>query len=115
MSQYHLKAALGADRPADLDDVWVMKRNLQLNGYYELPDYGLTPYPDRQLFEAIQKYQKQHGLTVDGLMNPGGETEAHMQDNLPEKSPSFRCIECGAWHGGLRGKYCNDCWTKLSG
>ena len=42
MSQYRLKAALGADRPADLDDVWVMKRNLHVNGYYELPDYGLT-------------------------------------------------------------------------
>ncbi len=108
---YRLKQDLGADRPADMDDVWVTKQNLHLNGYYEIPEYGLTPYPDRPLFESIRKYQAEHDLQVDGVMKPGGETESHMLNHLAAKSPTFRCA-CGAWYGGAFGKICRDCWVK---
>lgn len=35
---------------------------------------------------------KRGNIKADGLMTPGGETEAHTQDNLPEKSPTFPCV-----------------------
>jgi hypothetical protein len=44
-------------------------------GYYDVPSYGLTPYPDQPLFDGVRAYQKDNDLTVDGTMMPGGETE----------------------------------------
>ncbi|MSO91932.1 MAG: M23 family metallopeptidase [Rhodospirillales bacterium] len=41
----------------------------------------MTPYPDRPLFEGIQRFQNDNGLAVDGVMEPGGETE-HAMRNL---------------------------------
>lgn len=58
----------------DLDDVWSLKHALQGLGYYRPPDFGMHKYPDAELFDGIKRFQKEQGLTIDGVMNPDGET-----------------------------------------
>lgn len=70
-----LKRPLAADSPADEEDGLAVKKDLRRSGYYDEPDYGLTPYPDKPLFEGIRAFQKDNKLTVDGVMKPGDETE----------------------------------------
>jgi len=99
LRDYRLKSAVSADRETDLDDVWVLKKNLKDNGYYSEPEYGMTPYPDKPLFDAIKHYQTEQGLKIDGVMFPDGETERHMLKNLAAKSPTYWCVHCGGPHG----------------
>jgi hypothetical protein len=51
-------------------------------GHYEAPDWGLSQFPDPALFKAIQAFQRKHGLKVDGVMKPGGPTEASLRATL---------------------------------
>lgn len=112
-NSYRLKSTLASNYAADLDDVWVIKNDLKKNGYYAEPDYGMNPYPDTAMFEAIKKFQRKHSLKVDGTMYPGGETEQKMDEELPERSPTFWCRICGAPHGGVYSPYiCYNCWIK---
>lgn len=110
---YRLKSSVGADRETDLDDIWILKKDLSVSGHYKEPEYGMTPYPDQALFDAIKDYQRQNGLQADGVMLPDGETERHMLDNLAAKSPTMWCKHCGGPHAGLHSpKVCWQCWDK---
>ncbi len=72
------------DRAAQIDerDTLSTKSALRSLGYYQPPSYGITPYPDVQLFDGIQAYQRKNKLRVDGVMKPGGETESMMNQHL---------------------------------
>ena len=76
---FALNQMLARNSGADPDDVLAVKGLLNRFGYYDEPDYGITPYPDGRLFDGIGRFQKDHGLEVDGWMQPGGETEAAMR------------------------------------
>jgi peptidoglycan hydrolase-like protein with peptidoglycan-binding domain len=69
-----LKRPLRPDGPADPDDVLNAKRGLKSFGFYD-PDYPVHEIPDASLFDGIRRFQERFGLQVDGVMNPGGETE----------------------------------------
>lgn len=60
-------------------DVLAAKRALNDLGFYEPPEWGITPYPDHDLIDAVQNFQQANGLRVDGVMKPGGETEVAIQ------------------------------------
>jgi len=77
--QRRLHQNLEINSTVDEEDVLEVKEFLYKKGMYDLPDYGLTPYPDERLFESIKKYQKQHNLTVDGIMRVDGETQESMR------------------------------------
>jgi hypothetical protein len=62
----------------DLDDVIVTKRSLSRIGQYELPEYGLTSYPDEKMFDGIRSFQRQQNLKVDGIIEPDGPTLRHL-------------------------------------
>lgn len=81
-----LKATLASNSAADEDDVVSVKTSLKRLGYYEEPDYGLTPYPDRPLFTAIRSFQKDNDLDVDGVMKPAGPTELKLAEALKQKA-----------------------------
>lgn len=49
----------------DAEDVLSVKNVLAKAGYYDIPDYGLTPYPDRHMFDAIKLFQRQNSLMVN--------------------------------------------------
>ena len=83
-----LKKTLDANSPVDPDDVLITKRSLERLGYYERPEWGLGDFTDHRLFEGVKRFQKDNGLTVDGVMNPGGETERSLVPQLAELAPS---------------------------
>lgn len=84
-----LKRPLAADSPADEEDVLAVKKDLGRSGYYDEPDYGLTPYPDKSLFEGIRAFQKDNGLKIDGVMKPGGETETALNRHRIAQADPF--------------------------
>lgn len=96
----------------------VIKKALWKAGYYELPTYGLTPYPDEAIFSSIKAYQKDSGLKVDGIIKPNGETIKSLNKDEEDdedpgvRSPTMRCPECGGPHGGSKGDLCPDCDAK---
>lgn len=77
-------------RPADVLNV---KRALNRMGFYDVPDYGMTPYPDGAMFEGIQRFQRANGLRVDGVMVRGGETERAMNALLNRRNSTIHLTE----------------------
>ncbi len=86
---FQINNILSSDSNADPHDVLTIKNALRHRGYYKKPDYGLTPYADKGLFDGIKKYQKNKGLKVDGVMKPGGETLQTLEsdENIPFDEP----------------------------
>ena len=70
-------------RPADVLNV---KLALNRMGFYDVPDYGMTPYADRTMFDGIRRFQRANGLRVDGVMQRGHATERAMNDALRRAS-----------------------------
>lgn len=77
---------------ADIDERDARDIAVALNhlGYY-LPDprTGIVPFdPDYKFFNAIKKFQNEHGLFPDGALRPGGETESAINEDLEKKEES---------------------------
>lgn len=83
-----LKKTLDANSPVDPDDVLITKRSLERLDYYERPEWGLGDFTDDRLFEGVKRFQKDNGVTVDGVMNPGGETEQALVPRLTDLASS---------------------------
>jgi murein L,D-transpeptidase YcbB/YkuD len=83
-----IKQTLRQDGRANPQDVLMIKKALALIGHYDVPDYGLTSYPDKNLFHAIKKYQQSAGLRVDGVITPEGETLANLVQDLQNRTNS---------------------------
>lgn len=77
---FRLKRPIGPDSVMDRDDVLSTKRALNGLGYFEAPDYGLTPYPDAPMIDAVKGFQRRHKLRVDGVMKPDGPTVRKIND-----------------------------------
>lgn len=71
-----LRAPLGNNLENNPDDITNTKKNFGSLGYYKNEDQN--GYLDQELHDSIFAFQKDHNLKVDGIMNPGGETEAMM-------------------------------------
>lgn len=78
-------STLGRSYHVDPDDVLGAKGTLNQLGYYEVPSFGFTGYPDTPLFEGVERFQKDKGLQIDGIVKPNGPTERAMQRALQEK------------------------------
>lgn len=59
-----------------------IKTALARLGLYEIPSYGLTPYPDEAMFDGIAALQTRLGAEATGSMLPGGIEELAMSDAL---------------------------------
>jgi|GEM_PF-2382418 len=77
-----IKKTIGRNYDVNLDDVLETKTKLNHIGHYEMPNFGLTPYPDRALFKGIKGFQEKTGLKVDGVMKPDGPTEKELNQTL---------------------------------
>lgn len=82
-----LNQPLDVNSPADPQDVLEVKNFLHRKGLYDIPEYGLTPYPDEKLFNGIRAYQKEKGLKIDGVMKANGETQESMRIEKEELPP----------------------------
>lgn len=80
MQKLRLNSILDASSSAHEDDVLGMKAALHALGDYETRGYGLTPYPDTPMFDAMKRFQKRTGLRIDGIARPGGETERRLNE-----------------------------------
>lgn len=79
---FHLKRPIDSNASMDPDEVLATKRALVDLGFMDLPDYGLTPHPDRAMIEGIKVFQSRHGLHVDGIMKPDGLTLKRLNESL---------------------------------
>ncbi len=70
------------------EDMIPLKTYLKKFGAYDAPSYGMTEYPDNELFEGIKTYQRKNNLTVDGTMKKDGETITSMNKELSRNKPS---------------------------
>ena len=88
---FALKQRLATDTEVLRDDVRNVKRALTRTGYYEVPTYGITQFADGDTFSGIRRFQRDHGLRIDGVMEPGGPTERSLNAALsPENAPGNR-------------------------
>ncbi len=74
MSLLNLKSDVSRSHKLEEEDILKTKVALNKEGYYDVPDYGMTPYSDERMFDGMKKFQKEKGLQVDGVMRPDGET-----------------------------------------
>lgn len=88
-----LKQLLAGNASADEDDVLKVKQRLNVLGHYEVPSYGMTRYPDSRLFDGITSFQREQGLTVDGYMQPGGETETRLNQIYLQETPQKTLVK----------------------
>lgn len=71
-----LNKPFAANMAVDEDDVRAIKRGLNWLGYYTpYQKIGISPYPDQAVFEAIQEFQDDQGLSKTGTMKPDDDTE----------------------------------------
>lgn len=72
---FKLNRPLAPNASSDPGDVHAVKLLFAGLGIYQTPDWGLSAYPDRALFDAIRAFQRERALKADGVMKPGGDTE----------------------------------------
>ncbi len=70
-----LESIAAADSENNYDDSLAIKNSLMELGYYTPPKWGLTGHSEGAMFDGIKKFQKDNGLTIDGIIKPRGETE----------------------------------------
>ena len=88
----NLGDTVGPNRNSAPEDVKWLKEALQDLGFYE-PDAraGETPeelnqYPNQNLFDAINKFQREHNLSERGVVAPGHQTEAKINNELKNQT-----------------------------
>ncbi len=76
----HIKNSVGNFVQNDEADVLIVKNALNDTGYRDAPiDNGII---ERETDQAIQKFQGEKGLKVDGVLYPGGETEKELRKEV---------------------------------
>ena len=78
---FKIRSKLAANTDADQKDVILVKEALSNLGHYEIPEYGLTPFPDKRLFDGIRKFRELSKLQVTEEINPGDETQDDSAEN----------------------------------
>ena len=96
-----LREPIGTNSDVDPVDVVVTKRSLSRLGHFNEKKNGLTPFPDKALFEGLKTFQEEQGLAPDGIMKPDGPTAQKMGSLLfstpvpdsPHSSPQSKTSE----------------------
>jgi hypothetical protein len=69
---FNLRRAIVPDGDMEPSDVMRAKSALGRLGHFDIAREKLNGYPGRPLTEGVKSFQREQGLTVDGLMNPDG-------------------------------------------
>lgn len=85
----NLKRSIEVTSSSDLDDVLKVKTALHGLGYYELPDYGMTTYPDQPLFKSIKKFQSANRLKKRWDHEARGANREYAMEKSFRRSRSF--------------------------
>lgn len=112
MTPFKLFGRVDSASSVDERDTLQTKSALGELGYYKLPRYGMTSFPDEPMFDGIRAYQRANNLRIDGVMKPGGETQTSLNRRLAA-SPTFWCRVCSRPHGGVYSpSVCWECYGK---
>ncbi len=83
-----LNAPVGNNLRNQEDDVTNLKKMFSFEGRYQRPvENGFI---DQELNDSIWSFQKEESLKRDGIVNPGGETEATLASRLIKPRPKPR-------------------------
>lgn len=104
-TSFSIKSLLASNTNVDLDDSMKTKITLRRLGYYKMPSYGMTSYPDAQLFDAVSDLQADNGIRRIGEIRPGDDTEKAINLALENTSPraSDRSEKSGKYIWRTRG------------
>ncbi len=89
LEQFCLNKDVSRHNSVSEKDMIPLKTKLSQFGAYTTPNYGMTEYPDDELFEGIKMYQRKNGLNVDGVMKKNGETLSSMNKELAKHKPAY--------------------------
>ncbi len=64
------------------DDLLNVKRAFAALGRMREPPDGFHMFTEKPFTDAIERFQEDRALSVDGFMNPGGETERNLKRDL---------------------------------
>lgn len=95
MYGFQLARSIRPGSRAGIDDVLKARSALNRAGVFKSEDdERLRSKIDRatglDIFDGIRRFQRDHGLKVDGVINPHGPTERRLQEVLGEREPSAR-------------------------
>lgn len=79
---FKTRKSLARNASAHPLDIIKIKSALGTLGHYDAPEWGVSQFPDSDLFQAIKAFQKTQGLKSDGVMKPDGETLAALSGVL---------------------------------
>jgi len=81
-----LNKPFAGNSPADAGDVRVVKRALNLLGYYKpFEEVGMTTIPDAAVFGALRDFQSDQGLQATGAAKPDDEVIAKLNKEISKK------------------------------
>ena len=91
----NLEKAVRPLAPNNLDDINAVRGAMEKFGDYKGVPAGFyeRSFMDKPLEQSIKNYQKENGLTVDGILNPKGETENSINQmfrSLKEKADTAK-------------------------
>ena len=87
---FNFDGSVGRNAANQRQDVIKAQTLLGNAGYYDLAGTdGPTGWYGKPLELAMRRYQKDNGLTVDGIMQPGGETLSALQASLGPRLQAF--------------------------
>lgn len=78
-----LKGTVARNQSVRAEDTLATKKALSESGFYKIPGFGLTPWPDEAMFQGLKRFQKAEGLPVDGVLKSDGET-AHLWKSVDD-------------------------------
>ncbi|MGH1455832.1 MAG: peptidoglycan-binding protein [Alphaproteobacteria bacterium] len=130
-----LNKPFAANAQADEDDVRKMKKALNRLGYYTpYEKTGISGIPDREVFDALKKFQSDNGLHPNGEARPNDETISALTHNVTNKQSGqyiWRTVgddKVRAGHAALNGTirdlsdspdpaedYNCRCWAEFKG
>lgn len=64
------------------EDTVAVKRALDRLGLYRPPENRITDVVDGRMFAGLKTFQRRRGLLADGVAEPGGPTEAALNEDL---------------------------------
>jgi hypothetical protein len=80
-----LSGGVGRGQENSEDDVFTTDNALrEVGAYAPPPEYAHEPqrYTTEPMIDALEKFQEQNGLKIDGYAKPGGPTERAINNNL---------------------------------
>ena len=101
-----LRREVGSGRDNDPRDILGLKQAFAALGRIGRPEGGFTEIIDKPLADAIEGFQMDKGLLLDGMLTPGGETERNIRRDLgggPKEKPfDMRSLNLSGPVGNVR-------------